>query len=175
VIKVGVAADEIDFMRQGLFQKAAGRGGGNNCGQGMEDTGVVGDNGVCPSSQGLIQELEVRVKPYEDRGDTRLGITYQQTHIVPILGQRKGRKVIESGQDMMNLHVHVTGLGPAMTAGNKKRYIPAGVYLFLLRLSQGEISLMARSSYMGNFAFPVLFVRDDNVFKEPGGCMQILC
>jgi len=69
----------------------------------------------------------------------------------------------------MNLHVHANGLEAAMAQGNKKRYIPSGVYLFLLRLSQREKSLMAGSLSMGNFAFPVLFVGNDNVFKEPGG------
>jgi len=58
--------------------------------------------------------------------------------------------------------------------GNKKRYIPAGVYLFIsFRLGQGRISWMARSR-REDIAFPSLFVKKDNVFKEPGGWIQIL-
>jgi hypothetical protein len=61
-----------------------------------------------------------------------------------------------------------------LVTGNKKRYIPAGVYLFIsFRLSRGSSSLTARLR-MGNVAIPVLFVKADNVFKEPGGWMQIL-
>jgi hypothetical protein len=74
----------------------------------------------------------------------------------------------------MDLHIHIVCLWTELATGNKKRYIPSGVYLFVsFRLSQGSSSLMARLR-MGNVSFPVLFVRADNVFKEPGGWVQIL-
>jgi hypothetical protein len=58
--------------------------------------------------------------------------------------------------------------------GNKKRYIPAGVYLFVLFCpNQRGISFMA-GSRKGKMAFPVLLVKNDKLFKEPGCCVQIL-
>ena len=61
-----MATDDVDLMGQSFFKKDAARGVGDNRGQGMEDTGMMGDNGVCPTGNGLVQELEAWVKSKKD-------------------------------------------------------------------------------------------------------------
>jgi hypothetical protein len=61
-----------------------------------------------------------------------------------------------------------------LAAGNKKRHIPTGLYLFLLFcLNQGHISLRA-GSRRERKKVPILFVKKDDLFKEPVNSMQIL-
>jgi len=74
----------------------------------------------------------------------------------------------------VNLDAHNPNPAIKRVAGNKKRHIPAGLYLFLLFcLDQRDMSLRAglRREWK---KIPVLFVKQDNLFKEPVNSMQIL-
>jgi hypothetical protein len=72
----------------------------------MEDNRVVGDNGVGSPGKGLFEKLDARVKAKKDRSNAGLGIAQQQAHIIPVLSQRKGSDLFQTGKEMVNLHAH---------------------------------------------------------------------
>jgi hypothetical protein len=98
---------------------------------------MVGDNGVCPAGNGFIEESDTWIQAKENGGHTGLGVADQKPHVVPFFGQGEGGEPVKGSQEVANLHAHDPRLQAKFMAGNKKRYIPAGVYLFVsFRLNQ---------------------------------------